>query len=84
MKKPLLYFMAGPKKVPPPPCCFTDTLLIVLGKRYRLADVLDAADPGSDALHAHAKSRVGDRAVLAQFQIPLERFLGQTLLVDAR
>ena len=44
-------------------------------ERNRLADVFDAAQPRDDALDAHAESRVGNGAVLAQFQIPLERFL---------
>jgi len=36
-------------------------------ERNRLADVFDAAHPGGDAFRAHAKPRVGDRAIFAQF-----------------
>ncbi len=45
--------------------------------------MLDAADPGSDALGAHPESAVGDGAVFAEFQIPFEGLFRQSLIVDA-
>ncbi len=48
-----------------------------------LADVLNAAHPGGDAFCTHAKAGVGDGAILAKLQVPLERFLGQAFLLDA-
>ena len=37
-----------------------------------LADVLGAANPGDGALQAHAEAGVGDAAVAAEVEIPLE------------
>lgn len=49
----------------------------------RLTDMLDAAQPGRDALHTHAEAGMWNGAILAEFQIPLEGFLGQILIVNA-
>ena len=48
----------------------------------RLAHVLEPADPRDDALDAHAEAAVRHRAVAAQIEIPLERFLRQVVLLD--
>ena len=48
-----------------------------------LADVLGAANPGDGALQAHAEAGVGDAAVTAQVEIPLETFLGQFVFAQA-
>ena len=47
------------------------------------ADVVEAADPGDDTLDAHAEAAVGDAAVAAQVEVPLEGFLGQLVVIDA-
>jgi hypothetical protein len=47
------------------------------------ADVVEAADPGYGALDAHAEAAVGDGAVAAQIEIPLEGFHGELVLLDA-
>src|SRR5262245_16108315 len=49
----------------------------------RLAQVLDAADPGDDPLDAHAEARMGHAAVRAKITVPAERLLGQVVLADA-
>src|SRR4051812_3840807 len=46
-------------------------------ERDRLAEVLDAADPGDAPFDAHADPAVRDRAVFAQVEIPVEGFLGE-------
>src|SRR5688572_27675690 len=53
-------------------------------ERNCLPNVLDTAQPGGDAFYTHAESRMGNRAVLAQLQVPFEGILGQAFLVDAR
>ena len=45
--------------------------------------VVEAADPGYGALDAHAETAVGDAAVAAQVEIPLEGFFGQVVVLDA-
>jgi len=42
------------------------------GERYGFADVVEAADPGYGSLDAHAEAGVGDAAVFAQVEVPLE------------
>src|SRR5262245_5730323 len=39
----------------------------------RLAQVMDAGDPGDEALDAHPEARVRHRAVAADVEIPLKR-----------
>src|ERR1700721_542919 len=51
-------------------------------KRYRLAHMLQAADPGLRSLYAHAKAGVSHAAVLAEIKVPLEGFFGQIVLVN--
>ena len=41
-----------------------------------------AADPGDDALDAHAEAAVRHGAVAAQVEVPLERLLRQVVLLD--
>ena len=48
----------------------------------RLADVVEAADPGCDSLDAHAEAAVLDGAVLAQVEVPLEGFDRQAVRFD--
>src|SRR5260370_18886466 len=48
-----------------------------------LANVLGAANPGDGALEAHSEAGVGNAAVAAQVEIPLERFFGQVVLMKA-
>ena len=50
--------------------------------RNRLAHVLEAADPGDDALDAHAEPAVRHAAVAAQVEVPLEGLLRQLVLLD--
>ena len=45
--------------------------------------VVEAADPGYGALDAHAETAVGDAAVAAEVQVPLEGCLGELVLFDA-
>jgi len=45
--------------------------------------VVEAADPGYDSLDAHAEAGVGDRAVLAQIEVPLEGVEGKVMGFDA-
>jgi hypothetical protein len=42
------------------------------GEGDGFADVVQAADPGYDSLDAHAEAGVGDAAVFAQVEVPLE------------
>src|SRR4029079_8894042 len=49
----------------------------------RLAQVLDAADPGHDPLDAHAEARMGHAAVRAKIAIPAERLFGEVVLANA-
>src|SRR5512133_2771645 len=51
--------------------------------RNALAQVRHAADPRDRALDAHAEPRVRERAVLADVEVPLERFDRQLVLLDA-
>ena len=51
--------------------------------RNRFAQVVEAADPGHDALDAHAEAGVRDAAEAAQVEVPLERFVRQLVLLDA-
>jgi len=53
------------------------------GEGDGFADVVEAADPGDDALDAHAEAAVRDRAVAAQVEIPLKGFFGQLVFIDA-
>ena len=46
------------------------------------ADMLQSAHPGYEALHSHAEAGVGDAAVAAQIEIPVERFFRQMMLVE--
>src|SRR5207247_8948925 len=52
-------------------------------KRDRLADVGDAANPRHRALHAKAESRVHERAVFPEIQVPAVRVLRQLLRANA-
>ena len=49
----------------------------------RFANVLNAAQPGSDAFHPHAESRMWDRPELTEFEIPFEGVFGQLIPADA-
>ena len=51
--------------------------------RNRFPHVFEFADPGDDAFDAHTESAVRHRAVTAQIEVPLERFLRQIVLLDA-
>jgi hypothetical protein len=53
------------------------------GEGDGFADVFQAADPGYAALYAHAETRVGDAAVFAEVEIPLEGFHGEVVAFDA-
>ena len=53
------------------------------GKGDDFADVLGAANPRDRAFEAEAKAGVRHAAVAAEVEIPLERFLGQVVLVQA-
>src|SRR5437868_6522529 len=48
-----------------------------------LAQVGHAAEPGHQALDAHAEAGVGHRAVAAQVEVPLEGFPWEVVLLDA-
>src|SRR5450755_3068666 len=48
------------------------------------ADVVEAAEPGYDALDAHAEAGVGDGAVAAEVEVPLECAERQPVFLDAR
>src|SRR5215510_10741201 len=49
----------------------------------RLAQMMDAGDPGDEALDPHAEAGVRDRAVLAHVEIPAERLEREPVLLDA-
>jgi hypothetical protein len=46
------------------------------GEGDGLADMVQAADPGYDSFDAHAEAGVGDAAVFAQVEVPLEGIEG--------
>jgi hypothetical protein len=46
-------------------------------------DVFRAANPGDGAFEAKTEARVGNAAIAAQVEIPLERFLGQVVFTEA-
>src|SRR2546423_1084843 len=50
----------------------------------RLANVWDAADPRDRTLDAEPETRVHERPVLPEIQVPAVRLLGQLVLADAR
>src|SRR5580704_15232271 len=52
-------------------------------KRNSLTHVLQAADPRHGSFNAHAEAGVRNAAVLAEIKIPLERFLGQIVFMNA-
>ena len=54
------------------------------GVGNRFPQMFHASQPGDHALDSHAEAAVGDGAVLADLQVPLEGFLGQMVLPDAR
>src|SRR5580704_13730592 len=45
-------------------------------KGYDLTDVLSPTNPGEHTFQTHAKSGVGDAAVAAKVEVPLESLLG--------
>ena len=47
-----------------------------------LSDVMDARDPGDDALYSKAKARVRNRAVTPKVQVPFERPAIETVSTD--
>src|ERR1044071_4404564 len=51
--------------------------------RNRFTKVRHAADPGHDALDAHAEAGVRKGAVLARVEVPLEGRSGELVLLDA-
>jgi len=53
------------------------------GEGDGFADVVEAADPGYDSLDAHAEAGVGDAAVFAQVEVPLEGVERQAVFFDA-
>jgi hypothetical protein len=53
------------------------------GEGDGFADVVEAADPGDDALNAHTEAAMRDGAVAAEIQIPLEGGDGESVLLDA-
>src|SRR5688572_31044034 len=53
-------------------------------KRDRLPQVLDTADPGDDALDAHAEPGVGHGAVFPQIDVPAEGLFRQVVFVDRK
>src|SRR5260370_18460564 len=52
-------------------------------KGYGLANVHRASDPGYSAFQAQTETRVGNAAVAAQVQIPLERLYRQVILFQS-
>ena len=46
--------------------------------------MVEAADPGDDAFDAHAEAGVGDGAVAAEVEVPLEGGEREVVLFDAR
>ena len=53
------------------------------GEGDGFADVVEAADPGYDSLDAHAEAGVGDAAVFAEVEVPLEGVEREVVLDDA-
>ena len=53
------------------------------GEGDGFANVVEAAEPGHDSLDAHAEAGVGDAAVFAQVEVPLEGGERQVVLFDA-
>src|SRR5258708_20250189 len=49
----------------------------------RLPQVVDAGDPGDEPLHAHPEPGVRDRPVATAFEISLDRFVREPVLLDA-
>ena len=45
--------------------------------------MVEAAEPGYDSLDAHAEAGVGDAAVFAQVEVPLEGSERKVVLFDA-
>ena len=45
--------------------------------------MIDAADPRDDALDAHAEAAMGNAAVAAEIEVPLECLLRQIVLLDS-
>ena len=45
--------------------------------------MVEAADPGYYSLYAHAEAGVGDGAVLAEVEVPLEGGEGEVVVFDA-
>src|SRR5690606_19319840 len=52
------------------------------GEGDGLAEVADATDPGDRSFEAEAEAAVGDRAVAAQVEVPLEHFLREPVGLD--
>src|SRR5882762_3056158 len=50
--------------------------------RDRLAQVVDAGDPGDEALDPHPEPGVRHRAVPSNVEIPAERLEGESVLLD--
>ena len=53
------------------------------GEGDGFADVVEAAEPRDDSLDAHAEAGVGDAAVPAQVEVPLEGGEREVVLFDA-
>jgi hypothetical protein len=53
------------------------------GEGDGFADVVEAADPGYDSLDAHAEAGVGDAAVFAEVEVPLEGGQREVVVFDA-
>src|ERR1700733_13382657 len=53
------------------------------GEGDGFADVVEAAEPGYYSLDAHAEAGVGDAAVFAEVEIPLEGFKWEVVVFDA-
>ena len=53
------------------------------GKGDGFPDVVQAAEPGHQALDAHPEAAVGHAAVAPQVQVPLQGLLGQVMLLNA-
>src|SRR5437764_6211371 len=51
-------------------------------ERYRLAHMLEAADPSDDTLDAHAESGMRHRSEPPQIEIPLECLLRKVVILD--
>src|SRR5437867_12056128 len=49
----------------------------------RLAQVVDARDPGDEALDPHPEPRVRHRPVPSDVEVPAERLEGQPVLLDS-